>query len=226
MLIHEPVVESRIPHSLGTPSIFRAQKPAESVIRESPIREIPDAPDTEDQQQQQATSPIPPNATPIAPMSSTQHQNSTTFDFTGMMEARNSPLQETPLSAQFPLTHKIPWAAPDHNVRDECLDFLNFGSPTPEGRSIPVSFGTEQGGACRDDDLNTMDVDTFLELGNEMAEACSSVPLNTEYGRRYSGDNLNTMGVHTVMDFGEEMPLWSDFMLNEILSPISTHSGA
>jgi hypothetical protein len=207
MLVREPHIESRIPASIDTLALFKTPRPAESIIRESPIGKLPGIPDTEDQQQQ--------------PMSGTRVPDPTIFDFNGIMEVSNSPQQEI-ISAQLPLTRKMPWET--HVHRDQCLDFLDFGSPAPENRSVPPTFSMEQGGTYTGGHINTMDLDTVLDLSNEMAEACySTAPFNTDQGR-YPGDNLNTMGVHTVMDFGEETPLWSDYMLNEILSPISTPS--
>lgn len=193
---------------------------------ESPVCEIPDALDTEDQQQQ-PTSPTHAQVTPIEHVSGTYPLEPTSFDFNSMMESNKPSQQEASPSAQFPLTHKRSWPARNHNFRDQCLDFLSFGSPTPESRPASGQHDVDQGESCPLDRLNNMDLDTFLDLSNEMAEACSSsFPSNEDQERRYSSDNLNTMGVHTVMDFGEEMPLWSDYMLNEILSPIPAQSGA
>lgn len=226
-LAWEPFVDNRIPNSLSPPSMFKTPRLPEAVAMESPICGTLVPLNTEDQPLRQPESPTHTHATSMAPVPSTYHPDSTAFDFNSMVEPNESPQHEALLAGQLPLTHnKRILPAQDHNQKEQCLDFLNFESPTPESRTAADSSGGDQGESYPGDELNAMGIDTFLDLSNEMTEACySAFPYNEER-RRYSTDNLNSMGVHTVMDFGEEMPLWSDHMLNEILSPISAQSGA
>ena len=224
MLVREPFVESNSRDSLSPPSISKTPRLMELETRESPIREMPDAPEAENQQQQQTLSPLPFTAS-TAPISSPHPLDPPYLDFDSMMESQSSPRQETPISAQFQApypSHDLPWTSQSHNFRDECLDFLNFESPAPDSHRVHGPFDGDQGG-FNDDQLNAMDITTVLGFGNGVSESNpNAASFGVEQAGSYSGDHVNSMGVHTAMDFGDERPLWSDYMLNQILSPIST----
>jgi hypothetical protein len=229
MLVREPFHDHNLGNSFRIPSTLRTPSLVELETTERTIEEPPDTLNEEELHKQKSLSPTQALAATTTPLSSPRVLNSPYMDVDNIPKSQDSPLQATPRSGKFPAlhpAHEISRTNQDYNFRDDFLDFLNFESPTFDSQSTFVPLPGDQK-SYNDDDLNTLDINTALGFGN--TEVSNSEPGASSSGTEGTGnslsDHVNLMGVHTALDFGDERPLWSDYMLNQILSPISTSSG-